>query len=312
MNKSQREQDERERLSYRLLPGEARYYTERLGSKLSWSFYPAKENALGTVVFLHGIASNGSRWEEFSEKSFLHTHWNILRMDLRGHGGSVSDVVGTLEIWSEDIRTILKDAELTKIVLIGHSLGAQVALKFTKLFPEYLRGLVLLDPLLSQAFTQKALNLQKKKPLIVAVDYTARFLNALGFHRKIYPQNLREKDKEARVMIAKGGKDFEDFIKRYSSPKFDIKLIHMAQYARDVIETGRRTPDSEIFTMPTLIIAAQTGTYTDATIVKRWVDAMPCGEIRTVHCVHWPLTECPDEVEGTIQAWFAETGLQPA
>ena len=233
-------------------------------------------------------------------------------MDLRGHGGSVSDVVGTLEIWSEDIRTILKDAGLTKIVLIGHSLGAQVALKFTKLFPEYLRGLVLLDPLLSQAFTQKALNLQKKKPLIVAVDYTARFLNALGFHRKIYPQNLREKDKEARVMIAKGGKDFEDFIKRYSSPKFDIKLIHMAQYARDVIETGRRTPDSEIFTMPTLIIAAQTGTYTDATIVKRWVDAMPCGEIRTVHCVHWPLTECPDEVEGTIQAWFAETGLQPA
>ncbi len=81
MNKSQREQDERERLSYRLLPGEARHYTERLGSKLSWSFFPAKENALGTVVFLHGIASNGSRWEEFSEKSFLHTHWNILRMD---------------------------------------------------------------------------------------------------------------------------------------------------------------------------------------------------------------------------------------
>ena len=77
MNKSQREQDERERLSYRLLPGEARHYTERLGSKLSWSLYPAKENALGTVVFLHGIASNGSRWEEFSEKSFLHAHWNI-------------------------------------------------------------------------------------------------------------------------------------------------------------------------------------------------------------------------------------------
>ncbi len=310
MSQSQREERERERLSYRLLPGEVRHYLERLGAKISWSLYPAKEKSLGTVVLLHGIASNGSRWEEFAEKSFLHECWDILRLDLRGHAGSVSAKVGTLEIWSEDLKAILESANLKKIVLIGHSLGAQIAIKFAQLFPEFLRGLILLDPLFSQAFTEKTRRLTHKKPLIVAVDYISRFFNLLGFHRTIYPQNLRDKDQTARVMIAKGGKDLQAFIERYSSPRFDMKLIHLAQYARDVIETGRDTPGSEIFTMPTLVIAAQTGTYTDSRIVKEWVDAMPCGEIQTVHCVHWPLTECPDEVEAAIRSWFSKTKLQ--
>lgn len=310
MNNFQREELERKKLSYRLLPGECRHYIERLGAKISWSLYPAKKDALGTVVLLHGIASNGSRWEEFAEKSFLHDRWNLLRLDLRGHGGSVSSKVGTLEIWSEDLKAILESANLKNIVLIGHSLGAQVALKFTKMFPEYLRGLILLDPLLSQAFTEKTIRLRKKKPLIVAVDYVSRFFNLLGFHRTLCPQNLREKDQVARVMIAKGGEDLQRFIERYSSPRFDIKLIHMAQYARDVIETGRDTPEPNIFTMPTLVIAAATGTYTDATIVKKWVDAMPSGEMQTVNCVHWPLTECPEEVEDAIRSWFRKTGFQ--
>ncbi len=310
MSHSQREERERERLSYRLLPGEVRHYTERLGAKISWSLFPAKGKSLGTVVLLHGIASNGSRWEEFAEKSFLHEKWDLLRLDLRGHAGSVSDTVGTLEIWSEDLKAILEDAGLKEIVLIGHSLGAQVAIKFAEMFPKFLRGLVLLDPLFSQAFTEKTLKLKKKKPLIVAVDYVSRFFNSLGFHRTIYPQNLRDKDQTARVMIAKGGKELDAFIERYSSPKYDVKLIHLAQYARDVLETGRNTPGSEIFTMPTLVIAAKTGTYTDSSIVKKWVEAMPAGEIQTVHCVHWPLTECPEEVEDAIRTWFTKTSLQ--
>jgi len=307
MRKAKREQRERDLLSYRLLAGETRHYTERLGAKLSWSVYPAKEKSLGTVVLLHGIASNGSRWEEFAETGVLHEHWDILRLDLRGHGGSVSSKVATLEVWSEDLRAILDDAKLEKVVLVGHSLGAQVSLKFTEMFPERLAGVVLLDPLLSYAFTEKAKRLQKKKPFIVAIDYTSRFFNCLGLHRRLVPQNLREKDAKARVMIAKGGQGFQDFIKRYSSPKFDVKLIHTAQYARDVLETGRETPPPEIFTMPTLVIGASSGTYTDCAIVKKWVDAMPQGEMQTVQCAHWPLTECPADVGKVMDAWFKKT-----
>jgi hypothetical protein len=31
----------------------------------------------------------------------------------------------------------------------------------------------------------------------------------------------------------------------------------------------------------------------------------PQGEVRTIECHHWPLTERPDEVRGLIEAWCA-------
>lgn len=307
MKESKRIIAEREKLSYRLLEGETRHLTERLGAKIHWSHYPAKNQAKGTLVLLHGVASNGSRWEEFSETGLLHHDWDIVRMDLRGHAGSVSDVVGTLDIWSHDIKAIIDELGLEKVVVVGHSLGAQVAMKYATLFPETLDGLVLLDPLVTQALTQKAHRLRRTRPIIIVAEKLGRFMNFLGFHRDLLPQSLREKDKKARVMIAKGGKDFQAFIERYSSPKFDVKLIHLAQYARDILETGRRSPPSSAFTFPTLVIGASSGTYTDAARVRQWVDEMPQGTMEIVNCAHWPLTECPDEVGAVINRWFSKT-----
>lgn len=303
MRESPRTIRERESLSYRLLPGEERRYTERDGVKLSWSFYPAKEKSRGVLVLLHGVASNGSRYEEFAETCSQHRHWDIVRMDLRGHAGSVANKVATLETWSADVAQIIRDLGVDKVLLLGHSLGAQIAMRFAVLYPELLKGLILLDPLVSQAYTQKTYDIQKKKPIVHSIEKSARFLNLFGLRRKLVPQNLREKDAVARVMIAKGGADFQAFIERYSSPKFDVKLIHMAQYMRDIIETGRPTPDSECFKSPTLVLAAKNGTYVKADIVQSWVEAMDSGELVTVPCAHWPLTECPDAVSAAIDSW---------
>ena len=295
---------EREQLTYRLLEGETRHLTESYGTNLVWSHYPAKNKAKGTLVLIHGVASNGSRWEEFSETSILHNDWDIIRLDLRGHAGSVSRRVATLEIWSNDLKAILDDAGLKKAVVIGHSLGAQVAMKFVTLYPEYLSGLVLLDPLVTQALTEKAVRLGRLRPMLLTAEKLGHWMNHLGFYRTLTAQNLREKDALARVMIAKGGKDFQAFIERYSSPKFDLKLIHTAQYARDILETGRETPNPDAFTFPTLVLGASNGTYTDANVVRQWVNDMPHGTFEIVHCAHWPLTECPEEVGRVINAWF--------
>jgi hypothetical protein len=32
----------------------------------------------------------------------------------------------------------------------------------------------------------------------------------------------------------------------------------------------------------------------------------PLGEVRTIDCHHWPLTERPDEIRGMIEAWCGE------
>ena len=41
------------------------------------------------IVLIHGMASNMTRWSEFSEKTTLKKSWDLLRLDLRGKAGAL-------------------------------------------------------------------------------------------------------------------------------------------------------------------------------------------------------------------------------
>ena len=42
------------------------------------------------VVFLHGLASNMTRWAELTRETTLGEHHDLIRVDLRGHGESMT------------------------------------------------------------------------------------------------------------------------------------------------------------------------------------------------------------------------------
>ncbi|WP_235375504.1 hypothetical protein [Pseudomonas aeruginosa] len=64
------------------------------GAVLAYRVLPAAAGARGpALVLLHGLASNMSRWSEFVERSALRGHHALIRLDLRGHGGSAGDVL---------------------------------------------------------------------------------------------------------------------------------------------------------------------------------------------------------------------------
>lgn len=68
---------EKEKLAYRLLDGETAKRLERPGASLRYSVLPCSGEKAGTVIFLHGVASNGSRWEEFIEGTSLRKAFDI-------------------------------------------------------------------------------------------------------------------------------------------------------------------------------------------------------------------------------------------
>ncbi len=294
---------EKEGLAYRLLPGEQRYGLERGHAWISWSKIPAAESRRGTLILLHGVASNGSRWEEFVDTTPLRRHYDIIRLDLRGHAASICSKKARLEDWCGDIEAILDADQVNKAVVVGHSLGAQIAMNFAASHPERMAGLVLLDPLITEALTPKALKMRKKVPVLKAVEAVTRAMNALGFVRKIEPQDLRAMDEQAREKINKGGKELEAFIKQYSSAKADLRYIHLAPYVRDLVEVGRESPAPGSITCPTLVIGASSGTFTDGEAMGRWVENLSDAQMRIVTCAHWPMTECPQEVGDAINQW---------
>lgn len=97
------------------------------------------------VVFLHGITEYGLAWTRFP--SFIEPSYDVVLMDLRGHGLSDKPKSGyRAEQMAEDVYWLIKKLNLIQPVIIGHSMGAAVATAFAAIYHDLVSGLVLEDP----------------------------------------------------------------------------------------------------------------------------------------------------------------------
>ena len=109
-------------------------------TKISYS-----DNGKGNaVVLLHGFLENQTMWQELvSELSKKH---RIITIDLLGHGETEClGYVHSMEDNAEAVQAVLLKLRIRKAVFVGHSMGGYVALAFAELYPENVRGLVLLN-----------------------------------------------------------------------------------------------------------------------------------------------------------------------
>lgn len=109
-------------------------------SKISYS-----ETGKGTaVVLLHGFLENKTMWKSFVPE--LSTRNRIITIDLLGHGKT--DCLGyvhSMEDNADIVLAVLHDLKIRKCILVGHSMGGYVALAFAELYPEFVKGMVLLN-----------------------------------------------------------------------------------------------------------------------------------------------------------------------
>lgn len=82
----------------------------------------------GTIIYLHGIADNRGSAIGVVDR-FVRRGFDVIAYDSRAHGASTGKfcTYGVLE--KQDLRRVMDQAGVTDAVLIGHSLGAAVALQ---------------------------------------------------------------------------------------------------------------------------------------------------------------------------------------
>ena len=109
-------------------------------TKISYS-----EQGKGTaVVLIHGFLENKTMWEAFVPE--LSKKYRIITIDLLGHGETEClGYVHLMEDQADMIHHVLHELKIRKAVLIGHSMGGYVALAFAELYPDNVKGLVLLN-----------------------------------------------------------------------------------------------------------------------------------------------------------------------
>lgn len=97
------------------------------------------------VVFAHGFSDHGSCWKALAEP--LTAHYDVVLIDARGHGQSDNPGAHyTPNDQAADVRALISQLHLTHPFIIGHSMGAGMALAAAATYPAALRGVILEDP----------------------------------------------------------------------------------------------------------------------------------------------------------------------
>ena len=255
------------------------------------------------IVLLHGMASNMTRWSEFVEQTALKESWDLLRPDLRGNGRSAFRGSISREAWCDDLVAILDEEGYAQAVLVGHCLGANIAIQFAICYPERTAGLVLIEPLFPESSVGVLKKIQSYKMLLPALIAGIRFLNRLGLYRRYLPQlNLQELDQETRALMASTGTP-DALVQRYTSLGFDLRFMPTAAYLQSLRELLRPLPSLAGTPFPKLLLFSIGKLFSDQEASRQRCASLQNSETKALDSHHWIPTEKPVAMREEIERW---------
>jgi pimeloyl-ACP methyl ester carboxylesterase len=94
------------------------------------------------LLFIHGAANDHSVWH-LQSRFFAHHGWNVIAVDLPGHGQSEGKPRASIGEYSQWVLAFLDNANIRTAALVGHSMGSLIALETAIRAPDRVRKLVL-------------------------------------------------------------------------------------------------------------------------------------------------------------------------
>ena len=96
------------------------------------------------VLLLHAFPLSSAMWEPQIEA--LADRFRFIAPDLTGFGGSDAPDEGySMERWAGEVKAVLDELGLDKVVLVGLSMGGYLAFECLRRFPERFSAIVLAD-----------------------------------------------------------------------------------------------------------------------------------------------------------------------
>jgi len=260
----------------------------------------------GVLLFIHGVASNHTRFSEFLNNTVLTHSWDTLRLDLRGHALSVHrGKIGT-DVWCADLCALLDACGYARVVLAGHSLGANVAVQFAQRYAAWVAGLILIDPAQPKSMYW-GLPRAAACAVVNVVAGAARLLAAIGVYRRKLPAlDLERLDQQARALLT-AGRD-ADMERLYSSAWEDLRYFPTATYLQDVLQVLQSAPTSAP-NLPALMLLSVRGRDAGVALNRAYAARLPRCTVVEIKCNHWILTAAADAARVAIEQWLTRVEL---
>jgi len=96
------------------------------------------------LIILHGLFGLSDNWVGIA-KHISSLGFRVFALDQRNHGQSPHSETFNYEALVDDLKGFIKHHELKDVILLGHSMGGKVAMKFAIENPSYTSKLIIVD-----------------------------------------------------------------------------------------------------------------------------------------------------------------------
>jgi len=96
-----------------------------------------------TVVLLHGAGMDHTVWQ-FQSRTFAYRGYNVLSLDLPGHGRSDDPAPTTIAWYADVVAELLTEIGADHAHIVGHSMGAFIGIELAARYPDMIQSLTLI------------------------------------------------------------------------------------------------------------------------------------------------------------------------
>ena len=115
-----------------------------------------------SLFFFHGSGGDHSLWS--FQYARLNKNFNIVAVDLPGHGSSEGSGESDINVYSLLVKRLFDVLQLKNVIIVGHSLGAAIALTFAAEFGSMIKGVAVVGGGLKMPVNPAIFELLKKEP----------------------------------------------------------------------------------------------------------------------------------------------------
>lgn len=116
-----------------------------------------------TIVFLHGAQHDHSVWI-LQSRYLAHHGYSVLALDLPGHLRSDGPPLESVEAIADRLAHVLRSASVSRMLVVGHSMGSLIALELAKRLPDAVAGIALVATAFPMRVADPLLNATRDAP----------------------------------------------------------------------------------------------------------------------------------------------------
>ena len=241
------------------------------------------------VVILHGLFGMSDNWKTIARR--LSDSYSVVIVDLPNHGRSPRLETFDLEDVVETLYQFLTDHWMYEIRLVGHSLGAKVAMRMAQHYPDIIEQLVSVD-MGPQAYPPGH---QLIFDALNSIDLNS--LSSRSAADKILSTYIDEES--TRLFLLKNLRRLDNGFEW----KFDLPVLQ-----RDYLQITKPIDPEIIFDKSTLFVRGDQSDYLNYEEDSKLIHSIfPTAKLESIEQAgHWVHADQPDALEKMLRSFFEE------